>query len=88
MPRVIIVERRGREDEVDTVINRFEELAGQRPEKRENTKTRLPQAGAQRRKTNAFLRFALATAPAMPAWQHGALASFPRYLRRCKSFKV
>jgi protein involved in ribonucleotide reduction len=45
---VISIERRGREDDVDAVIKGIKKLFRQAPKKRENSKSLLAQAFAQR----------------------------------------
>jgi hypothetical protein len=88
MPIVIIVERRGREDDVDAVIRRMKERFRELPEKRKNNKSGLPQACAQRSKTPLLRCFAGVPTPAMTIWQHCAFfLPRPAHLRR-KSFKV
>ncbi|MFS0753415.1 hypothetical protein ABC383_01795 [Noviherbaspirillum sp. 1P10PC] len=67
---VIIVERRGREDGVEEVIEEMKEAFRQLPEKRKNNKSRLPQAYAQRLKSTPFPRFAAVAPLAITIWRH------------------
>jgi hypothetical protein len=56
---VIIVERRGREGDVDAVIKSREKRFRQAPEKPKNSKSGLPQACVKRQENAPFLRFAV-----------------------------